>query len=56
LAVEQGVEELQERVGHLMIAIVHHVTPTDGDSFEEDVGKAVKDMEQDIKDILRCRL
>jgi diadenosine tetraphosphate (Ap4A) HIT family hydrolase len=56
LAVEQKVKELQERVGHLMIVILHHVTPKSEEDGEEAVERAVKRIEEDIKELLRCGL
>ena len=56
LAVEQKVKELQERVGHLMIVILHHVTPKSEEDDEEAVERAVKRIEEDIKELLRCGL
>jgi len=56
LAVEQKVKELQERVGHLMIDILHHVTPKDEEVSKEAVVKAVEGIEEDIKELLRCGL
>jgi hypothetical protein len=55
LAVEQKLKELQERVGHLMIAILHHVTPNNEESGEdgEAVVKTVKGIEADIKELVR---
>jgi len=37
-----------------MIVILHHVTPKDGDGSEEAVVKAMKDIKENIKDLLRC--
>jgi hypothetical protein len=51
--VHQKVKELQERVGHLMIVLVDNVTV----KYEEGsqvVVEAVKGIEKDIKDLLRC--
>jgi len=55
LAVEQKLKELQERVGHLMMAILHHVTPKDQECGEdaEAVVKTVKGIEADIKELVR---
>ena len=56
MAVEQKVKELQEGVGHLMIDILHHITPMNEDSSEEAVVKAVKGIEEDINRLHRCGL
>jgi 2-iminoacetate synthase ThiH len=56
LAVEQKVKELQERVGHLIIIILHHVTPKNEEGSEEAVVKTVKGIEEDIKTLVRCGL
>jgi len=56
LAVDQKVKELQERVGHLMVDILHHVTPKNEEGSEEAVVKAVKGIEEDIKRLLKCGL
>ena len=37
-----------------MIVILHHVTPNNEEGGEEAVVKAVKDIEEDIKELLRC--
>ena len=52
--VEQKVKELQVRVGNLMIVIVDHVTLKDEEGSKETVMKIAKDIEQDIKELLRC--
>jgi len=54
LAVEQKVKELQERVGHLMIVILHRVTPRSEEGSKEAVMKAVKGIKEDIKELVRC--
>jgi len=53
-AVEQKVKDLQERVSHLMIDILRHVTPKSEDGNDEAVVKVVKGIEEDIKQLLRC--
>jgi hypothetical protein len=53
-AVEQKVKDLQERVSHLMIDILRHVTPKSEESNNEAVVKVVKGIEEDIKQLLRC--
>lgn len=55
-AVGQKVKELQERVGHLMVVILHHVMPKNEEGSEGAVVKAVKGIEEDIKELLRCGL
>jgi hypothetical protein len=52
-AVEQKVKDLQERVSHLMIDIVRHVTPKSEEGNDEAVVKVVKGIEEDIKQLLR---
>ena len=56
MAIEQRVKELQERVGHLMIIIVHRVTPKNEEGSEETIVKTVKGIEEDIKTLVRCGL
>ena len=56
MAVEQKVKELQERVGHLMIVILHHVTPKNEDGSEETVVATIKGIEEDIKALIRYNL
>jgi len=56
LVVEQKVKELQERVSHLMIVILHRVTPKNEDGSEEAVVTTVKGIEEDIKALVRCDL
>jgi hypothetical protein len=53
-AVEQKVKDLQERVSHLMIDILRHVTPKSEEGNNEAVVKVVKGIEEDIKQLLRC--
>ena len=55
-AVEQKVKDLQERVSHLMIDILHHVIPKSEEGNEEAVVKVIKGIEKDIKQLLRCDL
>ena len=55
-AVEQKVKELQDRVGHLMIVIVDHVTAKNEEGNKEAVVKAAKGIERDVKELLRCGL
>lgn len=55
-AVEHKVKELQDRVGHLMIVIVDHVTPKNEGGGKEAVVKAAKGIEADIKELIRCGL
>jgi hypothetical protein len=52
-AVHQKVKELQERVAHLMIVIVDHVT-VKYEEGSEVVVKAVEGIEKDMKELLRC--
>jgi len=52
--VEQKVKNLQERVSHLMIDILRHVTPKSEEGNDEAVVKLVKGIEEDIKQLLRC--
>jgi hypothetical protein len=52
-AVQQKVKELQNRVGHIMIVIVNNVT-VKYEEGSEVIVKAVGDIENDIKDLLRC--
>jgi len=52
-AVEQKVKDLQERVTHLMIGILRHVTPK-SEKGNEAVVKVVKGIEEDIKQLLWC--
>ena len=54
MVVEQKVKELQERVGYLMIIILHRVTPKNEDGSE--VVTTVKGIEEDIKALVRCDL
>jgi 2-iminoacetate synthase ThiH len=56
LVVEQKVKELQEKVGHLMIVILHRVTPKNEDGSEEAVVTTVKGIEEDITALVRCDL
>jgi hypothetical protein len=53
-AVEQKVKDLQERVSHLMIDILRHVTPKSEEGNNEAVVKVMKGIEEDIKELLRC--
>ena len=55
-AVEQSVKDLQERVSHLMIDILRHVTPKSEEGNAEAVVKVVKGIEEDIKQLLRWAL
>jgi len=52
-AVEQEVKDLQERVSHLMIDILRHVTPKSEEGNDQAVVKVVKGIEEDIKQLLR---
>jgi hypothetical protein len=52
-AVEQKVKDLQERVSHLMIDILRHVTPKSEEGNTEAAVKVVKGMEEDIKQLLQ---
>jgi len=52
-AVEEKVKYLQERVSHLMIDILRHVTPKSEEDNNEAVVKIVKGIENDIKELLR---
>jgi uncharacterized protein YeeX (DUF496 family) len=52
-AVEQKVKDLQERVSHLMIDVLRHVTPKSEEGNNEAVVKIVKSIEDDIKQLLR---
>jgi 2-iminoacetate synthase ThiH len=56
LVVEQKVKELQERVSHLMIVILHRVTPENEDGSEEAVVTTMKGIEEDIKALVRYEL
>jgi len=47
-------KDLQERVSHLMIDILRHVTPKSEEGNDEAVVKVVKGIEEDIKQLLRC--
>ncbi|KDR71103.1 hypothetical protein GALMADRAFT_804924 [Galerina marginata CBS 339.88] len=51
-AVESKVKELQDRVGHLMVVIVAHVTAENEEGSREVVVKAAKGIEEDIKGLL----
>ncbi|KDR85865.1 hypothetical protein GALMADRAFT_234980 [Galerina marginata CBS 339.88] len=51
-AVESKVKELQDRVGHLMVVIVAHVTAKNEEGSREVVVKAAKGIEGDIKGLL----
>ncbi|KAJ3513168.1 hypothetical protein NLJ89_g3100 [Agrocybe chaxingu] len=51
-AVEQKIKELQDRVGHLMIVIVDHVTAQNEEGSKEVVMQAAKGIERDIEDLL----
>ena len=53
-AVEQKVQDLQERVSHLMIDILRHITPKNEECNERAVRKVVEGIEEDIKQLLRC--
>ena len=52
--VEQKVKDLHERVSHLMIDILCHVTPKSEEGSDEAVVKVVKGIEEDIKQLLWC--
>ena len=52
-AVEKSVKDLQERVSHLMIDILQHVTPKSEQGNTEAAVKVVKGIEEDIKQLLR---
>ena len=52
-AVEQRVKDLQERVGHLMIDILRHVTPKSEQGNADAAVKVVQGIEEDIKQLLR---
>ena len=54
MAVEKKVKALQERVGHLMIDIMHYIMPENDEGSDEAVVKAVKCIEEDIKGLLWC--
>ena len=56
MVVEKKVKELQERVGHLMIVILHHVTPKNEDGSEGIVVTTMKGIEEDIKALTRYDL
>ena len=56
MVVEKKVKVLQERVGHLMIVILHHVTPKNEDGSEEAVVTTMRSIEEDIKALVRCDL
>ncbi|KDR85866.1 hypothetical protein GALMADRAFT_234981 [Galerina marginata CBS 339.88] len=51
-AVESKVKEIQDRVGHLMVVIVAHVTAKNEEGSREVVVKAAKGIEGDIKGLL----
>ncbi|KDR71128.1 hypothetical protein GALMADRAFT_807115 [Galerina marginata CBS 339.88] len=51
-AVESKVKELQDRVGHLMVVIVAHITAENEEGSKEVVVKAAKGIEEDIKGLL----
>jgi len=51
--VEQKVKDLQERVSHLMIDILRHVTPKSEEGNAEAAVKVVKGIEEDIKQLLQ---
>jgi hypothetical protein len=53
-AVEQKVKDLQERVSHLMIDILRHVTPKSEEGNNEEVVNVVGGIEEDIKQLLQC--
>ena len=53
-AIEQKVKDLQERVSHLMIDILHHVTPKSEEGDDEAVVKVVGGIKEDIKQLLQC--
>ncbi|KDR74973.1 hypothetical protein GALMADRAFT_248793 [Galerina marginata CBS 339.88] len=52
-AVESKVKELQDRVGHLMVIVLAHVTAENEEGSKEVVVKAAKGIEEDIKELLR---
>jgi hypothetical protein len=52
-ALQQQVKELQDRVAYLMTVIVDNITMTDEEGSEVAV-RAVKGIEKDVKDLLRC--
>ena len=56
LVVEKKVKELQERVGHLMIVILHRVTPKNEDGSEETIVTTMKGIEEDIRALVRYDL
>ena len=54
--VEQKLQELQARVGNLMIVIVGHVTLKDDEGTKATVVKTAEGIEKDIEELLRCGL
>jgi len=54
--VKQQIKQLQVRVGDLMIVIIDHVTHKDEEGSKQAVVKAVKGIEEGIKELLRCGL
>ena len=52
-AVGKKVKELKDRVYHLSVVIVKTFTPNNENGGDEVIVKAVKGIEQDIKDLLR---
>jgi hypothetical protein len=54
--VEKKVKVLQERVGYLMIVILHRITPKNEDGSKEAVVTTMKGIEEDIKALVRCDL
>ncbi len=54
IAVEQSVQELQNRVGNLMIVVVDRVIPKPDDIDDmAQISKAVEGMERDVEDLKR---
>ena len=53
-AVEKKVEGLQDRVSHLVMVIVDHVTAKSEEGNKEAIEDAAKGIEEDIKGLLRC--
>lgn len=51
--IERRVQEVKDRVSNLMIGIVNSVTAKDEDVSKESMLEAIKEVEQDIENLMR---
>lgn len=51
--IERRAQEVRERVSNLMIGIVNSVTAGDEDISKESILEAIKEVEQDIENLMR---